>query len=111
DIAQLRACQIGQLQVFEEQIQELRARQRKGELINQIALPGVTARTLPTTARALDAVALYKLPVAGVHGFAVAPLPMPERGFGNILDRQVDVRATVHVAHGTLVDQAADGLA
>src|SRR5690606_37858304 len=98
-------------QILEKQIQELRSRQREGELIHQIALSGFATGPLPTAARTLDTVTLDELLVAGVHGFPVAPLPVAEGRLGNILDGQVDVRPAVHIAHGPLVDQSAHCLA
>src|SRR5690606_21665743 len=71
DVTQLGADEIGELQILEKQIQELRSRQREGELIHQIALSGFATGPLPTAARTLDTVTLDELLVAGVHGFPV----------------------------------------
>ncbi|CFP62685.1 Uncharacterised protein [Bordetella pertussis] len=105
DVAQLRARQVRQLQVLEEQVQELGARQAEGELIHRFALAGLRAGTIVAALRAIERIALGELAVAGVDDLAIAPLPVPETRLGDIARGKVDFPALVHVRDGPLADQ------
>src|SRR5690606_36152653 len=111
DVAQLRAYQVRQLQVFEEQVEEFGARQAEGELVHRFALARLGAAPAFRTVGAREGIALGELAVAGVHQLAVAPRAMPEVRLGDVARGQADFPALVHVFDGPFADQILYGLA
>src|SRR5690606_20060799 len=111
-VAQLVAHHVGQGEVIEEDLHELGARQREGELIHRVT-PALPARApaAPAAPGPVDLIAPRELLVARMHDLAVATRPVPEGRLGNVPRGQVDVTGLVHVLDRAFVDHAAYRLA
>ena len=87
-LGELGADQVRQLQVVEEDLHELFARQREDEVVlafaRRCAWPR-RCRRPPPPLRPLDAVAGHVFLVARVHDLAVAALAVAERRLGDVL--------------------------
>src|SRR6185369_2955515 len=113
-LGQLRADQVGQRQVFKEDLHELFLAQCKGEIVFAFArVAGLTlAGTTPATALGpLDPVATHVVFVAGVHDLPHAALAVVKHRLGDILLRDADFLAALDVADASTVDGALDRLA
>ena len=113
-LGQLRAHQVRQCQVLEEDLHELFAAQAEDEVVLAFALVAglAAAAALPAAALgSLDAVAAHELLVARVHDLAHAALAVAEHGFGEVLLRDVDVLAALDVADAAAVDRPLHRLA
>src|SRR5690606_41017770 len=96
-------------EVFEEQVQELGARQAEGELVYRLAFAGFRAALAVGPRWPRERVALGEFAVAGVNQLAIAPLPVPEMRLGNVARGQVDLPALVHVFDGPFAHQILHG--
>ena len=95
------AFQPRQLQVVEENLQELLARECKDEVV--LGLAGAClAAVPPAILRTRNAVAFHELAIAGRDDLAIAAGPMAKDRLGNVLARNPDVAALLHVLHGAL---------
>ena len=103
------AREVRQLQVVEEELHELLARERELEAVRAVALAraAFAALALPPLG-ALDAVALVEGAVARVDHLAVAAVAVPERGLGDVLDRDANAAAVLHVLDGAVGDHPVD---
>ena len=111
---QLRAHQVGQRQVLEEDLHELFLAQLEDEVV--LAFAGIAglalAAALATAALGpLDAVAADEVLVARVHHLADAALAMAEDRLAHVLLRDVHFLAALDVADAAAVDGALDRLA
>jgi hypothetical protein len=109
----LGAHQVGQCEVLKEDLHELLLAEMEDEIV--LTLAGVAclaaATRVATALRPLDAVAAHVLAIARMHDFAHAPLPVVEDRLGDVLARDVDVLAALHVADAATVDRAPHRLA
>src|SRR5690606_36662000 len=102
--------QVGQLQVFEHEVQELLLGDLEHEVVQ--ALPAVAGLALAATATFLavgarDAVAAHELPVARMHADLPAALAVMQDGLVDVATGDGDLFAVLHVgyratAHGLL---------
>src|SRR6185503_2138743 len=103
--------EIRQLEVVEEDLHELVARQREDERVLAVALARLPLVAAAAAAlRARDVVAGDELAVAGQHEFAIAAVAEAERRFGNVLLRHADLAALLHVGELALADHLLDGV-
>src|SRR5690606_5783778 len=104
----LGADQAGELEVLEEEVEELLARELEDEVVlvlavlARLALAGTVASA---TEWALDAVAGAELVVAGEDLLPDAALAVVQRGLGEIARRNGDLLAVLQVADGAAVDR------
>ena len=101
--------QVGQLEVLEEDVQELVARQREDEVVYAFPGAGLAAATAPAaTLRSRDLVAAHELLVSGMDRLPVTAHPVAKARFGDVLGWNLDVTALGHVGDGALGDHALD---
>src|SRR5206468_7732180 len=88
-------------QVVEDDLQELVARKGRGDVV--LGLAGACLATAPgAVLRTQNAVAFPEVAIAGRDDLAIAAGPMAKDRFGNVLARNPDVAALLHVLHGTI---------
>ena len=113
-LGQLRAHQVRQGQVLEEDLHEFFLAQRKDEIVLALALVAGLALSAALPAAALgprDAVAGDEVLVARVHDLAHPALAVAEDGFADVALGDMDVFATLDVADAAAVDGALHRLA
>ena len=113
-LGELRAGQVRQREVVEEDLHELFLGQVEDEIV--LALAGVARLALPLPLpppplRPLDAVAAHVLLVARMHDLARAALAVAEHRLADVALRDVDVLALLDVADAAAVDRAPHRLA
>ena len=114
DLGELRAREVGQLEVVEEVLHELFLGEVEDEVV--LALAGVARLAAAAAAAAaavgpLDAVAGHVFAVARMHGLALAAVAVAEQRLAQVALGDVDVLAVLEVADAAAVDRAAHRLA
>ena len=91
--------EVGQFEVFEEQIEKFLARQNEAESVLGLSVrPAIIAAALAALG-SLQLVAFDEILVARQDQVAIAALPAPERGFVKVIDGDRDFPAVEDVAH------------
>jgi hypothetical protein len=107
--AELGARKPRQLEVVEEDLHELLARQREDEVVLTVALATfAVAATATAAVRPLNAIAGHVFAVARQHEFAIATMAEGEGGLRQVLLRHPDFAAAFHVGETPFADHLLD---
>ena len=111
-VPDFRAREIGQLEVVEEDLHELFARQRERERVVAAALPAFVAGAARAAGafRPGNAVAGHVFAVARQHELAIAAAPEAERRLRDVLLRHAHFAALLHVGKAPLADHLLHGV-
>ena len=112
-VGQLRAFEMGQGQILEEDLHELFAAQVEDEVVIALAgIAGLAAALATAATRWLgNAVALDVLGVAGAHDLAHTAVAVAEDGLAQVFLGDVNILAALHVTDAAAIHRAAHGVA
>jgi hypothetical protein len=103
------AREIGELEIVEEDLHELLARQREDEFVFAAALAALVSPAAAARAvRPRNSVAGDVLAIARQHEFAIAAAAEAERRLGDVLLRHPDLAAALHIGQAPLAHHLLD---
>src|SRR5690606_13353840 len=111
DLAEHGPGQPRQLEVVEEDLHELFARQREREVVGAVAAVAARAAVTFAARGTGQPVAGLELAVSGVDVLPVAAAPVPEARLGQVARRDADLAAALHVADRPAGDHVGHRLA